>query len=215
MKWQSIFVVGTVWLWTPAAVVVVGGSFGFGLISGRADEAGVVFLGGEPVYIDEYAFHESRLRTAVAGRFLRKHGWQMSADFWTTRPNGLSPTEVLREEVLRSLARTRMVQELAVERGILREAMTHRQWVDFLEAENSRRRDLKASGQILYGPVVFRQDTYYQIWFEQIMQALQKDLLDQWPSGETSRSEREAAVRKQIEKTVEVRVEAWVKGVHD
>jgi hypothetical protein len=47
-------------------------------------------------------------------------------------------------------------------------------------AENERRRALKASGEVFYGPATFRFEVWFELWLEQLQRAV-----DRVPEGGT------------------------------
>ena len=140
-------------------------------------------LGGEPVCADELAFYEAQLRTEVASRLMLEHGLQMADTFWTTPIDGVTPLEVLEAETLSAIEHARAVQQRAVEAGILDEAKTYRQLVEAFHAENQRRKELKEGGEVFYGPVRFRQEVWFDVWFEQLAKALEKAAVARHPGA--------------------------------
>jgi hypothetical protein len=170
-----------------------------------AGELGRACLGGQPVQEDEFTFYADQVRTDVASRFMRENGIRQSDGFWTTPINGVSPEEILEKETLRAIARTRALQQLAVDRGLLEQVMDYRQLVAEFHAENQRRKEMKERGEIFYGPVQFRQDIWFKVWFEQLFKALQKAAVTaDGPS--TDRGPAEARAKAEIERQLEARV---------
>lgn len=146
--------------------------FGLAGFQSLAEDSGSDCDGGLPVQADELAFYVEQLRTDVASRLMREHGLQQSEAFWTTPVNGVSPEAVLRAEALRAIGRAREIQELAVSEGILAEVKSYPQLVEAFHTENQRRKAMKACGEVFYGPVQYRQDVWFKVWFEQLNKAL-------------------------------------------
>ena len=131
-------------------------------------------LAGAPVYADEFTFHADQLRAEVASRLMKQHGVQQTPDFWSTKLNGVTPEETLRNESLRSIARFRVVQKMAFEEGLIEGVLSYREMCTALLQENLRRKEMKAAGKVFYGPVKFRQDVYFEVRMEQLTRGLQK-----------------------------------------
>jgi len=186
------------------AVLALGGAVAY------AEDAPVALIGDHPVYADEYAFHSSRLRTEVASRLMREHGVTMAPGFWTTPVDGVTPEDALKQETLRLIARFRVVQELAVGEGLLANVKSYRQLVEDFHQENLRRREMKAKGEIFYGPVQFRQEVWFDIWLEQVIRAMQKKLLND-PAYLETHDNGEAAARQCIEERIESRTRQLLK----
>lgn len=168
------------------------------------EETVIAGLAGRPVPADEYAFHADQLRTEVASRLMAKHGVTMSPGFWTTELDGVKPEDVLRAETLRRIARFQVVQELALENGLIEAVLDYAGMLAAFNEENLRRREMKEAGEVFYGPVQFRQDVYFNVRLEQLVRGLQKagvardaDLDDK-------------AVQTQLEKTIRDRITCLV-----
>ena len=139
-----------------------------------AGEPLIAELAGAPVYADEFTFHADQLRAEVASRLMKQHGVQQTPDFWSTKLNGVTPEETLRNESLRSIARFRVVQKMAFEEGLIEGVLSYREMCTALLQENLRRKEMKAAGKVFYGPVKFRQDVYFEVRMEQLTRGLQK-----------------------------------------
>ena len=75
---------------------------------------------------------------------------------------------------LRAIARDRALQQLATEEGLLAQPMDFPQRVRAFHQENARRREMKASGEVFYGPIQYRMDVWFAIREEQLVRALEK-----------------------------------------
>ena len=175
------------------------------LLSACAGRAETAQLAGEPVSPDEYAFYAGPLRTQVASRLMREHGVGPTAEFWTTEFDGVSAGETLHQETLRAIARARVVQRLAFRNGLLGEVKSHRQLVEAFHAENRRRAEMKARGEVFYGPVAFRQDVWFQVWFRQVEKALQRHALQAMALASPGPKD-EAAAAEEVEKEIQTAV---------
>jgi hypothetical protein len=138
----------------------------------RASEP-VAFFGSGPVFADEFAFYSARLRTSVASRLMRKHGVEMTAGFWSTQLGEATPEEHVCQAALEEIARSRAIQSLAVEAGLIEAAQSFNEIVAEWESENENRKAMKARGEVFYGPVNFSQEAYFTIKFDQLLKALE------------------------------------------
>ena len=139
-----------------------------------AGEATVAHPAGMTACPEEFHFYQSRLQTHVAG------------------------DEELQRETWQAIARARAIQELAVSLGILDSVSTWPDLVQEFNAGNLRREQMKARGEVFYGPVRFRQEVWFAVWQEQLIQAIRQHA----PGArdpQIPRPEREAAAREWTE----------------
>ena len=168
----------------------------------RDEETVIAGLAGRPVPADEYAFHADQLRTEVASRLMAKHGVTMYPGFWTTELDGVKPEDVLRAETLRRIARFQVVQELALENGLIEAVLDYAGMLAAFNEENLRRREMKEAGEVFYGPVQFRQDVYFNVRLEQLVRGLLK--IKRTQEGTTG----DAALREGLEVSINSRIES-------
>ena len=167
-----------------------------------AGEPLIAELAGAPVYADEFTFHADQLRAELASRLMKQHGLQQTPDFWSTKLNGVTPEETLRDETLRSIARFRVVQNMAFEEGLIEGVLSYREMGTALLQENLRRKEMKAAGKVFYGPVKFRQDVYFEVRLEQLTRALQKKARSEDPDLD------ETAIKTRLEQIINKRIDS-------
>lgn len=70
--------------------------------------------------------------------------------------------------------RWRAIQELALEHGIIDRVKSYEELVDAFHQENQRRAEMKARGEIFYGPVRFRKEVWFEVWHEQLSREIER-----------------------------------------
>lgn len=102
------------------------------------------------------------------------------------------------DESPQALARYQAIQEVAVRFSLLDTVRTYPQLVEAFHEENRRRAAMKARGEVIYGPVQFRQEVWFAVWEDQLFRALCRQA--PVPGGQhLSRPEREAIARDWVQ----------------
>jgi hypothetical protein len=70
--------------------------------------------------------------------------------------------------------RWRAIQELALEHGIIDRVKSYDELVDAFHQENQRRARMKERGEIFYGPVRFRKEVWFEVWYEQLSREIER-----------------------------------------
>lgn len=120
----------------------------------------VASVDGEPISVAEFRQSVLKNRAMVASHFNREFGAQDSRDFWTTSFNGEIPLEKLKKTSLDQCIRRKVEQMVCREHGLVSD-ITYAAFEKRLEAENARRKQAVATGQVIYGPVQYSPTVYY------------------------------------------------------
>lgn len=144
----------------------------------------VARVNGEPIPEAELGRAMTALRARVLDGFRRERGASWSPAFWQTEHAGERPLDVLREQALSEVVRSRIILRLAAEHGLLEDPSYEGQQRD-LASENARRSADQQAGLPVYGPVALDERRYAELRLGTLAVELQERLAD----GELSLSE--------------------------
>ena len=119
----------------------------------------VASVDGEPISVTEFRQTLLKNRAMVAGYFNREFGAQDSREFWTRSFNGEVPLDRLKKTSLDQCVRRKVEQMICREHGLIAD-ITYAAFEERLKAENARRKQAVAVGQVIYGPVQYSPSVY-------------------------------------------------------
>jgi hypothetical protein len=126
----------------------------------RGSGVWVAKVNGEPISARLLQRRIVRNRAETYRYFRQKYGVSDSAGFWTSSHGGEVPLERIKRQSLDECVRIKVEQLLARDNGVLRE-ISYSAFLDALEKENQRRERAVAAGEPIYGPMQYREDTYF------------------------------------------------------
>ena len=127
-----------------------------------ADAAPVMTVNGLPVSVAEYRLVMQSRTAEVSAYFKRTHNRDDGVGYWRDDGAAESPIRKLRELVQTELVRIKVIQGLALKKGVITDA-SYATFVQKLSAENLRRKKAVAANQVVYGPRQYREAIYYAI----------------------------------------------------
>lgn len=159
---------------------------GFGLQ--KIPDNSVCVINNMPVSDDEFNFYLEKNRTKIYQEFAGSGMADLSSsEFWDEDylVSGKNPSEELKNAALDECVEARLIQSLALEKDLVTD-IGYEAVLSSLSSENERRREVHAAGGVIYGPVEYTPDIYYDYF----MSNLYSDLLDQcgdemWPVDES------------------------------
>jgi hypothetical protein len=178
----------------------------------RADvdtDTWVAKVNGEPVSARLFQRRMVRNRALTYQYFRQEHGVGDSADFWTTSYGGEVPLERLKQQALDECVRIKVEQALAKKTGVIAD-ISYSGFLASLAAENERRKRAVAAGEPIYGPMQYREDTYFTYVFSNMVIELKRRL------GRGELSPTEDQLREHYGRTKDTlyklddRVEVWM-----
>jgi hypothetical protein len=125
-------------------------------------DSGVGTVNGLPVSEAEYRLVMDFKTAEVVGEFYRTQGLEDHPGYWNGQSGKGTPIFRLRELVRDELARIKVIQGLAKEKGLLPDP-SFREFQAAFERENARRSEAKRTGEIVYGPARFSLASFYFI----------------------------------------------------
>ena len=141
-----------------------------------SDSSTIATVNGKNITAEEFSLFINQNRAMTYNYFDNKYGIdRYSRDFWNSQFGLESPTEYIREIALQECILVKLQQLVAQERGIISE-IDYSSFKDDLAQENTRRKLVKQNGGILYGPVVYNTQMYYNHVFSQMLINLKRDM---------------------------------------
>jgi hypothetical protein len=147
---------------------------------GDLDSNTIATVNGISVSKDEFVYVMNREKSSVAGDFITKYKAKYGSGFWEKEYGETkeTPFEKLKETTLSTLERTRHMQFLALEYGIIEKIKGFDTLQGELKKVNAERAKIKSENGILYGPVQFTFDVYYNMKNTELEYKLKKDLVE-------------------------------------
>jgi hypothetical protein len=134
----------------------------------------IATVNGEPVFLPEFTLHTNALKTLVVGDFRKRGGgefetgnWKLETGNWMRSCDVTTPAEALKKRTLETLIRIKTVQVCAKKAGLVSD-ISYQGFLVALKAENARRIKVKESGGIIYGPVQYSEEVYYNYLYSNL-----------------------------------------------
>jgi hypothetical protein len=132
-------------------------------------------------------------KSSIAGDFIAKYSAEYDQDFWEKQYGQAkeNPLDKLKKTTLSRLERTKHMQFLARKYGIIDEIKSFAALESELKKVNAERAKIKKETGILYGPVQYTFDVYYNIKNTELEYKLKKEMMDlerSWVSDDQARA---------------------------
>lgn len=124
-----------------------------------SDDAAVATVDGTPIAAAELRMFVAQARGGVVEQFSARYGARVDGRFWSTRFGGERPADLLRDAALALAVRSKLVQILMRDHGLLDDVSLRGQRTR-LARENLRRREALQTGQPIYGPQQYGEREY-------------------------------------------------------
>lgn len=136
----------------------------------------VAWVNGDVIFRAEFEEEMLLHRGTVAADFIQRHGPVDGGDFWHTRRDGETASEMLSRATLDGMVR------ITVQRALMREygMAVPKDYDAFLaswKAENKRRAEVLAEGGIIYGPRQYSLAVWRDYWFSNAVIELKRRLV--------------------------------------
>jgi hypothetical protein len=138
----------------------------------------VAWINFEPITEPEFKmwlFSFDRANTFAY--FNRKYGAEDSSGFWNQSFNGEIPAAVAKQKALQELTKIKVQQILAQQNGIIAD-ISYQKFLENLKQENQQREAAVKHHQVIFGPVQYEPEIYYQYLLDQTIQHLKEKLAD-------------------------------------
>ena len=129
---------------------------------------------------DEFLYVMKKESSSVAGSYMTEYKAEYDEGFWEKKHGNAkeTPLEKLKKTALAELEKTKHLQFIARETGIIDEIKAFGQLKGELSEVNAERAKTKSENGILHGPLQFTFDIYYRMTNNNLEYALKKGLVD-------------------------------------
>ncbi|MCX6267338.1 MAG: hypothetical protein NTW16_08290 [Bacteroidetes bacterium] len=139
------------------------------------DTSEVATVNGEGITVREFMLNSRPLRTRVINDFQLKYGAIYGSDFWSRKYDGESPSDVLKKKTLYLLIKIKIQQICAKNSGIVND-ISYQGFLQAFTSENKRRVLARQAGAVIYGPVQYTEEVYYNYLFSNMITRLKEYL---------------------------------------
>ena len=142
----------------------------------------VGYINNHPVAQAELDREISRHKSEVMNRLTQQYHLNDLSDFWSREFDGIKADDILKKTAWNALG-SAIVQEQLVAGYGLWPYKNHKDFILNMEKVNAERQEMKTKGQVIYGPVLFTEQTFYEYKFSNAIIKL-KDKLFPKPIAE-------------------------------
>lgn len=150
-------------------------------VTGGSDA--IATVDGMPIVLPEFEKAAQRQKSGVMSYFREKYGAAQTASFWTSSFGGEVPLQMLKQQALDDAVRMKIRQRIAADEGVLGD-VSYAGFVRQLEQENMRREKAAAAGEVIYGPVQYTEDAYFEYVMTNATAAVKRGMLAKLRSHE-------------------------------
>jgi len=126
------------------------------------DEFTVAHVNNEGITFREFNHVMYGNRAITLNYFMQKYCVEDGKKFWSGIYGEENPLEKIKEDTLEELKRTKVIQALAKQYGLV-EDVSYKKFLQDLKEENSRRKKDVENKKKIYGVKQYTEDTYYAI----------------------------------------------------
>lgn len=156
-------------------IVLLSGFFLANRLSEQPESVIVAYVDGEPIYAGELQKSMEKERHAVAMYYYHEHGLEETPGFWTSRYEGETPDERLRMKALQNVVRMKQQQMMARSKGLI-EDISYPAFLKNLTKENERRKEAVKKNEVIYGPLQYTEEAYFEYMTANLLIQLQSRL---------------------------------------
>jgi hypothetical protein len=136
-------------------------------------------IGGMAITIEEVQREMRAHRAEVFNYITHQSPSNGSGDFWNTkRSNGVLPMVVLRDTAIYFLTLIKVQEKLLKERELW-PYKNYQEFLEDMEQTNDRRKKAIEDKQVLYGPVAYTEQTFFDYRFSNALIQLKRKLVEE------------------------------------
>jgi len=167
------------YLKTGILVVLFCSIFGFGTSQAAITDSLQVaaYINKQPVEAGEFHREMLRYRAEIYSQFAKNHQSSGIGNFWNTAFNGVKPIDSLRGRALKALIVLK-VQEQQLIQYNLWPYKNYNQLLEALRQTNTDRNNAVKKNEVIYGPVHYTEQSFYDYQFSNAIIKLKKVLRD-------------------------------------
>lgn len=141
------------------------------------DDSCVATIDDEKIYVNEFKQRINLSRSEVYSYFKNKYGVDDNPKFWTSTYSGEIPAQKVKEIALDKSKTIKVQQILAKKKGI-KDDISYLTFLNDLETENANRAQAVKEGRVIYGPVKYDENAYFEDTFAKMIIELKEKLAE-------------------------------------
>jgi hypothetical protein len=140
-----------------------------------AEQEPIAEVNGDVITAVEFDRMLRLQRADVIDYFTRTYGAQFDKDFWHTSYKDEIPSDKAKEWALREAVKLKLQLRLAQDNGII-QGTSYNYLISEMDKENERRSSAKRSGEPIYGPVQYDENTFVDFFLSKKWMELKEKL---------------------------------------
>ncbi len=122
--------------------------------------ASAIIVNDQSVPLEEFLLVAARKKALVYDHFYKKYGVQPNRAFWNSSYGDETPFKLLKDMVVKDLVQIKIIQQLALNYGLVND-ISYSSFLDRMKKENRRREVAVKRGEVIYGPIQYSREVYY------------------------------------------------------
>lgn len=164
------FTYGLIWFTIMISLIIACSERG-----SQQGEEYVATVNGEKISLPEYKQVMRSHRAMIFNYFYEKYGVENDGQFWTTKYGDEIPIERLKNIALNECVRIKVQQLLAQQKNVISD-ISYDAFLKNYQTINNQRKEAMNAQKVIYGPVEFTEQTYFNYSFSAMVLQL-KNLL--------------------------------------
>ena len=132
--------------------------------SDEASASAVAMVNGNQISVQEFTRSLNNNKPSVVSYFKSKYGIEAGENFWNSNRSGEVPRDVLLKKALDEAVRIKIQQQLAKEKGLVKD-ISYSAFLAELNKENQRRTEDLSKGRPVFGPKQYQENQYFDYVF--------------------------------------------------
>ncbi|WP_256757060.1 peptidyl-prolyl cis-trans isomerase [Cohnella sp. WQ 127256] len=142
----------------------------------------IAAVNGEPITYGEFNLRFVQNRAVVLNYFKNLYNMDYDASFWTRSDNEEVPIEKWKSLSLEEVVKIKLQQLLAKQNDLV-SSVSYEDFVQSLAVENKRRKQAELLKEVIYGPLQYDEQGYYNYLLSNMRTRMQNKLAEQFPAA--------------------------------
>jgi hypothetical protein len=167
-------------LFVIVMIVITGSSF----LKEKRRDYNMATVNGVQIHVNEFLKAIQANKVQVTDYFHNKYNAQQSASFWSTSYEGEIPLEVIKKKALEDCVSIKIQQMIAKEQGVMSD-ISYKGFMKNLKTENHRRQRAIKNNEVIFGPVQYTEDAYFEyVMSNGVLEVKNKLMENDWKPDE-------------------------------
>lgn len=136
----------------------------------------VAIINGDPIYVKEFRERLFQQQIPVQQYFKDKYGTNAGSNFWNSSFEGENTLGKAKDLALNECVKIKVEQQLGQEKGLIKD-LGYTTFLKELEKENKRRKKAVENNEVIYGPIEYQKNVYFE-YIRSNMELKLKEILE-------------------------------------